>query len=87
MKYLILIALSASALTGCQSCCNTVDVIDSRVAIALDVHNAYDEGSETLATVLEEHGLTVAEFEDLMAEIAEDPTLSLAYSRGVGAAE
>ena len=73
--------------TGCEACCNSVEVMDSRVAIALDVAHAVAEGSETLALVLEEHRLTIAEFEDLMAEIAEDPALSLVYTRAVRRAD
>jgi hypothetical protein len=87
MMRFVMVFLGAVLLTGCESCCNSVDVVDSRVAIALDVRTAFEQGSEPLAAVLEEHNLTVVQFEDLMAEIAEDESLSVQYSRAVRVAE
>lgn len=53
--------------------------VDKAVAIAREL-----EGSDAVDQVLQKHGLTEQQFEDLMYEIASDPVLSEQYSSKLG---
>ena len=53
--------------------------VDKAVAVARDL-----ESSDQVDQVLQKHGLTEQQFEDLMYEIASDPALSEQYSAKLG---
>lgn len=53
----------------------TGDIVQRAVEIA----KAIEADPDSAAQILEDHGLTVEQFEDMMYEISADPVLSKAY--------
>lgn len=93
MKLTLATAAAILALTGCGPSATTTSSsppppantatspkVEKAVAVARDLENT----STSVDQVLQKHGLTEQQYEDLMYEIASDPTLSDQYSAKLG---
>jgi hypothetical protein len=90
MNSRLLVALVFGLTLGCGPCGGALSESDAggptddRVILAIEVVENAEANPAHTAVVLEAAGLTVSEFQDIMAEIASDEALSHAFIQAQG---
>lgn len=82
-----LLALGLALFAGCYSepeesavVANEVDLVERTATIALEI----ESDPESTEQILERHGLTADEFEEMLMEISEDEEMRKVYNARIG---